>query len=130
MTFPLPGANWTYLHVPRLQATTGISGFGLQDATPTLLQWTAPADGQLHRVTAIVDYLVTSAATGGQLSLQFTDPAGNFQSREFVAGGGGDGFATVFGPPCYLVQPGSTVYLVQAALTAGAATVWAELWGS
>lgn len=112
-----------------LLAATPVTGFALQDATPNLLTWTAPADGRLHRVFAIANYLVTSAATGGELLLQFTNPNGAFESVELVAGGGGTGFQTIF-PSYYLCQANETVYLTQTALTAGAATVWAELWGS
>jgi hypothetical protein len=129
VTFPLPGSNWTYLHVPVLKATTGLGGFALQNATPTVFQWTAPDDGKVHRITLIAQLDVASAETGGVVNLQFTDLQGNFQSRQAFAGGLGAGFTQGASPMSFLVEAGQTVFLAQSsALTAGAATVFAELW--
>lgn len=114
-----------------LAASTGPAGFALTAATPNVLTWTPPADGGLHRVLVIMDYIVTEAATGGQVDLGFTDPTGQFQNRELVAGGQPAGFAGPFAPGYYLVAGGQEVYLAQtSALTAGAVTVYAELWAS
>ena len=67
MTFPLPGANWSYLHSPRLVATTGVNGFMLQNATPNILSWTAPNDGNMHRLIVFATLHVTSSETGGKV---------------------------------------------------------------
>jgi hypothetical protein len=128
-SFPLPGANWSYLHVPTLKATTGAAGFALANATPTIFQWTAPNDGNVHRIMLIAQLNVTSAETGGVVNLQFTDLQGNFQSRQTFAGALGTGFTQGSSPMSFLVQAGQTVFLAQSsALTLGLATVFAELW--
>lgn len=115
----------------QLQATTGVNGFALINGTPTILSWTAPNDGQVHRVWLIAQENVTSPETGGQVNLNFRDLQGNAQSRQAIPGGAGNGFTGGFTPMAFLVQAGQTVSAVQGtALTAGAATVWAELWAS
>lgn len=113
-----------------LQATTGSSGFALQNGTPTILSWTAPADGQPHRVVLVTENIVTVAETGGQCSVNFTPPSGAAQSAVVYGGALGVGYR---GPnnTGFTVAPGTTVTFTQStALTAGAATVFAELWGS
>ena len=49
----------------QLVATTGVNGFALQNGTPTILTWTPPNDGQVHRVLLIAQENVTVAETGG-----------------------------------------------------------------
>jgi len=130
MTFPLPGANWGSLHGPRPLATTGLDGFALQNGTPNILTWDAPDDGKLHEVSVHGSVCVTSAETGGALTLYFTNPAG--LTTSFVVTGGGtatNGVALVDNS-AVMVLPGTTVTLSQTtALTAGEATVYATLWG-
>jgi hypothetical protein len=114
-----------------LIATTGVDGFALEDSTPTILSWTAPDDGDLHRffVTSVLH--VTSAETGGAIQLQWPLPDGTANTDSLYAGNLGAGIAV--GPAAGIfmqpIEPGGTVNLVQLnALTAGAATLWAELW--
>lgn len=113
-----------------LVATTGVAGFALQNATPNILSWTPPNDGNMHRVIVITNGLVSSAETGGQINLNFTDPGGNVRGRQVYAGGLAAGIL-VPALTQFLVQAGQAVTLVQqTALTLGAAEIWAELWGS
>jgi hypothetical protein len=113
-----------------LLATTGEAGFALQNATPTILTWTAPSDGQLHRVFVIGNAHVTSAETGGGVQLSFNLPDGLAATSQILnsglaAGNQNGNFQTK------TVGPGSTVSVSQSsALTAGAATFWGEIWGS
>jgi hypothetical protein len=116
--------------LPVLQATTGINGIALVNGTPNILTWTAPNDGQMHRVQLIAQVNVTSLETGGQVTLQFTDLTSTLQSRQMIAGGQAAGFSPLTSENAFLVKPGTTVFLTQTALTGGAATIWAELWGS
>lgn len=131
---PNQGPNPSEWIPPQLQcvATTGPTGFALQDATPTILSWTAPSDGNLHRVIIPSTLVVTSALTGGAI---VTNMGGN--ARQILAGGQGVGtwipgagagsnyVATV------VVLPGQTITLSQySAVTAGAATLYAEIWAS
>ncbi len=113
-----------------LLATTGPNGFALQNGTPTLLTWNAPADNQLHRVILVSGQNVSVAETGGAVGLAFTAPNGVGATVSVYAGGSGTGLsASVY--VGRLVAPGSVVSLQQtAALTLGAAVVWAEIWGS
>ena len=112
-----------------LQATTGVAGFALQNATPTIISWTAPNDGNLHRFIVICSLDVSSAETGGAVSLVCTPPGAGAQTTSLYAGGLGTGPA--YNTQERLVQPGTTVTVEQSsALTGGAATVWAEIWGS
>jgi hypothetical protein len=132
VTFPLPGANWTYLHDLRLVATTGVDGFALQNGTPTILSWTPPDDGNVHRVMCQVVLSVTSAETGGQVNLTTYTPdlAYSYVWTLLTAGFGAGAYVPGV-PPMVPVPPGQAVTIAQAtALTAGAATLWAEIWGS
>jgi hypothetical protein len=112
---------------------SGAAGFALQNATPNILTWTAPNDGQMHRVVVISEMNVTSAQTGGEVNLSFNEPDGTLRSRLLYSGGLAAGFVQPSGntPTLTLVAPGSVVILLQAtAQTAGTAVLWAELWGS
>lgn len=131
MNFPLPGANWTYLHTLTLKATTGAAGFALVNGTPDLVTWTAPDDGQLHRVTVYSSQLIGSSQTGGTVSVQATVPgAGSAHFSQVFPGGSGASAAGLIGTPyTAVVGPGSTVTVSQtSALTGGDGTVWAEIW--
>jgi hypothetical protein len=116
----------------QLLATTGPAGYALVNGTGAIISWTAPGDGNLHRIGYVTIMDVTSAQTGGAVQLQFTDPAGNANFHVIYAGalGTGDQFQS---PSFNLipVAPGTTVTIAQSsAQTAGAAKLWAELWGS
>ena len=106
------------------------AGFTLQNATPVILSWTAPADGQLHRVTIFGTLFAAAVETGGNINLVYTDPAGNPNSTPVWAGGlNGANAPTDKGVS---VKAGTTVTLQQiVALSAGGPSmVWAEIWGS
>lgn len=115
-------------------ATTGTAGFALTNGTPTIISWTAPNDGAMHMFVCISTVHVTSAETGGTIQVIYQSPISgvtNHFTQAFAGGLGtdtnGQTGTTVFA----LVQPGTTVTVQQtAALTAGAATVYAELWGN
>jgi hypothetical protein len=110
-------------------ADTGTAGFALQNATPAIQSWTAPNDGNAHSVQVIAQQHVTSAETGGVVQLSYTTPDGQNLSVNMFPGGGATGNAS--SSPARLVAPGSTVQVQQSsALTAGAATVWSQMWAS
>lgn len=117
-----------------LQATTGVNGFALTDSTPDILTWNVPDDGQLHRALAVFIMDVTTAQTGGGLNLLYTLPNGSAQTFGILAGSQGAGYnysnyGAVVVP--VFAKAGTAVTFAQAsAQTAGAAVVWAELWGS
>jgi hypothetical protein len=116
-----------------LLATTGVAGFTLVNATPAVLSWTAPNDGNLHRYQIFAQLAVTSDETGGELAIVFSAVNGTLETQQFAAANLTTG---VYGPGSFswltgLVEPGSTLTLEQfSALTGGAAVFWAELWGA
>jgi len=113
-----------------LQATTGTAGFALQDATPTILTWTAPNDGNMHRVMVFATVTVGSTETGGAIQLHFTLPDGSTGSLTLTAGGTATGHYGVNSPGVVTVEANTAVSVVQSsALTGGSATIFAELWG-
>lgn len=123
--------------VPVLVATTATNnptGFPLQNATPTIISWTAPNDGQQHRAIVYLAQSVSSPETGGQVNVSTTLPDGTLSN---IAGalGAGHGTGAFIGGSSggyqLIVGAGKTVNITQAtALTAGASVVWAEIWGS
>lgn len=121
--------SWAPVAALQLLAGTGPGGFALQNGTPTIFQWTAPADNQLHRVLLIAAIRVTVTETGGQVNLTGTDPSTSTFSKSVLASGLGTGYQNA-SPLNFIIAAGSTVTLAQgAALTLGAATLYAELWG-
>lgn len=116
----------------QLQESTGLAGFALQNGTPTILSWTAPNDGQMHRVMVLATLDVSSAETGGAIGVTFTDPAGNALAGANVIGAGKGAGVVAPNPGVtgMLIKGGTTVSLVQStALTVGAAMLYGEIWG-
>lgn len=113
------------------QEATPAGGFVLQNATPSILSWTAPNDGQQHRVQLWGDVNVSVATTGGLIQIHMTDAGGTAGTLQMDAGThAGTGFF-VSSSRSLLVAPGSTITISQdSALTAGTAVFYAEIWGS
>lgn len=115
----------------KLQAQTPMGGVALINGTPSILQWTVPNDGQLHRFTYFSAMTISSPETGGTVNVLFTAPDGSAQAFTVFSGGQGSGqnFSQTF--VGFMCKGGTTVTIIQiAALTAGAAIMWAEIWGS
>jgi hypothetical protein len=113
-----------------LVASTGPGGFALQNGTPNILTWTPPADGQLHQFQLFGELIVASTATGGALSVAFTDPGGAGRTPSVLAGSQGAGFHALTAQQL-TCEAGQQVALTQSsALTGGAATLWATLWAA
>jgi hypothetical protein len=112
-----------------LLATTGINGHALVNGTGTIISWTAPNDGQLHRVMVACQAFGASAI-GGETAFSFTDPAGHASGAQLLTSAGPSGIA--YAQPWFIfVEANTTVTVTQfTALTGGSATVWPELWGS
>lgn len=115
----------------QLQATTPVGGFALVNGTPDILVWTAPNDGKLHRALVLAQLQVTVNETGGQVNIVGATPVINaavlFANGSVVGGYSGQagGYIVV------TLQPGQTIRVAQAiALTAGAAVLFGEIWGS
>lgn len=130
MSFPpVPGADG-FLYALKLRAATGLDGYTLADGTGDIISWTAPDDGRPHRVTTMASLDVTSDETGGNIRVGWTYPDGDGDALLLCDGGQTAGNNEV-AEWSRIIKPGSTVTISQSvALTAGAATVWAEIWGS
>lgn len=121
---------WGLESMLQLQDSTGIDGFTLQDATPVILSWTAPDDGQLHRAIVFGSIDIASTATGGSVNVSGQAPDGSQVSEVMFSSGLTAGLHWPNFPYPVIVGAGTTVTLVQSgALTAGAAVLWAEIWG-
>jgi hypothetical protein len=109
-----------------LVASTGLSGFALQNGTPSIISWTAPADGQMHRFMLTEVVHVTSSETGGATQAAWTAPDGTATSTALNSGTHTNGVFSV--SQVKMIAPGSTViYQQSSALTAGAAIAYAEI---
>ena len=116
-------------------ATTGAGGFALENGTPTILEWTAPDDGELHAVIVQARLVVTSAETGGQVLIAFdgggVSGGGDYHLSDGTQGTGDYVNGSNTGEASLPVHPGEKVTVLQAtALTAGAAILYAEIWAS
>jgi hypothetical protein len=112
-------------------ATTPAAGFSLVNGTPNILTWTAPADGQLHQVVVISSMDVTTATTGGAILATITMPDGTQGFITLQAGTQPAGYNYNSSIGQAIVEAGSTVTVSQSsAMTAGAAKVWARIFGS
>ncbi len=121
--------TWAPAAALQLVAATPAAGFALQNGTPTILTWVVPNDGALHTLNIVMTLHVTSLETGGQITVTTTDPSGTAANPVAFAGGAAAGST----PQQYqrLLQAGSTVTLAQtSALTAGAASIWAQIWAA
>ena len=114
-------------------ATTGPNGFALQNGTPTILSWTAPNDGALHDVLIMATEEITVALTGGIVAAGWNTT--NYFTRVFdntavdVYPGPFNSLGRA--PICFSVLPGGQALLFQySAVTAGAATIYADMWAA
>jgi hypothetical protein len=114
------------------QAATPAAGFALVNATPTILTWTAPNDGLLHRFQVFAAENVTVGQTGGQVSVTYTLPDGTTSSVHALFGGGQTPGDNTPGQDFSItIKAGGTVTIAQTqAMSVGTAVVWAEIWGS
>lgn len=130
VTAPVAGSQITQATSVQKLAATPLSGVPLTNGTQTIFTWTAPNDGNMHRVALYQVSYCSSAATGGGISLNWTLPDGTHTIGKSYTGGYGAGTGNNLEGQGGLVAPGTTVTFSQTtALTAGAATIWAELWG-
>ena len=117
-----------------LKTATPNAGFALQNATPSILSWTAPNDGNIHQVIIPSILSVTVLEVGGQVNVTYTDLGGNVENLVMYGSALGVGSQTPNNAIVrflLLLPPGNTVTIAQAAaLTSGAASLWAQIWAS
>jgi len=113
-------------------ASTGLNGYTLQNASSVpIISCIVPNDGNLHRFIVFAALHVTSAETGGQITVTYTLPDGTVPSHTLFAAGLGLGDAVPALPYMITVKPGTIISIQQlTALTVGASLMWVEIWGS
>ena len=113
----------------RLQASTATAGYTLVNSTGTVITWTAPNDGLLHTVMVAASLHVTTNETGGTIQVAWTEPGGVGNAVTLASGAqAANNDAT--NPVMIVVKANTAVNVNQSsALTAGAATLWAQIWG-
>lgn len=116
-----------------LQGTTGVGGYTLVNGTGTVFTYTTPNDGLMHRILTFANKVVGSTETGGAIWVTFTPMSGAGTHVQIFNGGAAGGFQTI-GNGAFitlLVAANTAVAITQnTALTGGASTLWAEIWGS
>lgn len=118
-----------------LQATTGNTGYTLVNSTGTVITYTTPNDGNVHRVILYALIHVSSNETGGQITITYTGPQAGatvHTTTVFAAALSSDTAGQPAASPIQvIVGPNTAVSVLQAtALSGGAAVAWCELWGS
>ena len=128
-TYPNPGLAAAAGIVK--QAATAAAGYTLINGTGTVISWTAPSDGALHRFIIYATLYVTSAETGGEIEFTYTAPNGTNVTLELFSPNQGAGNVPPDNASLFVMEAGGTVSVNQTGgLSAGAATLWAEIWGS
>lgn len=110
-----------------IAASTPAAGYTVINGTGPIpgLTWTAPTDGQQHRVLLIASLSVATTEVGGQMRMAVTLPNGSTFNQNFLNSQVAGNYSVSFTAQ---VQAGSTVTVSQnTALTGGAAVLWADL---
>jgi hypothetical protein len=113
------------------QATTPVGGVPLINGTQIVLTWNVPNDGKLHYLQVFASMTITTATTGGWIGLYFTAPDNSAAEYDILSGTQAVGFNESIQSFPFICRAGTTVTVRQeTAMTAGAATLWASIWGS
>jgi hypothetical protein len=115
---------------PTLQrkAATPAGGFALQNGTPTILTWTAPADGNDHPFTIFFRCIVSVQEVGGHVGFTFGSTGNGINLN---SGGEGAGDHENESDSDYIAFSGETITVSQlTALTGGAAVVHCAIYAS
>jgi hypothetical protein len=112
-------------------ADSGDAGFALQNATPTIISWTVPNDGNLHAFEVCGAVVVSSAETGGAIQVNYQPPTSGVHTATLDAGGHGSAGTSGFTQSGGVAAPGSVVSITQnTALTGGAAVTFCQIYGN
>ena len=123
--------NLTLLAGMSLVAATPVAGYTLVNGTGTIISWTPPNDGLLHRAVCVNTLDVTSGETGGLIQVTFKAPDGTSSTQQLQAAGQTTGIHAGSLNLPGIVQAGQAVTVAQnSALSGGAAVFWCEIWGS
>lgn len=123
---------WAASPSPAKAATT-TSGYVLVNSTGNVISWTTPNDSAQHAALVFAQKIVTSNETGGAIQIQYTDPGGNSRAFNLFPGGQTNGDQQPGSPAVLFVlaAPNTAVTIAQtSALSVGASTLWAALWGA
>ncbi len=111
--------------------TAGVAGFELQNGTPNILTWTAPADGKSHLVIVVVsnENQGAAAAVGGAIGWTATNPGGGTTAAVQLLAGNPAAGGSHHQIDAAIVGSGTTVTIAQnSALTNGEPVFcWAKI---
>jgi len=113
-------------------AATPAAGYTMVNGTGTIISWTAPNDGNNHRVHLFASLSVTVTEVGGAITCSFTAPDGTSTSHTVYAAAQVATDVIVQGSPFSMVIKANTTFTLtqNTALTSGASVLFAEIWGS
>ena len=121
----LTGAAVTGLPIT---AETSATGVALINGTQTILTATVPNDGKVHQLAPNVIKTVTTALTGGTVTMSWTNAAGVVSSYKMTGTAVSGYYLSPASTVNTTLKPGTTVTLKQTtAMTAGAAKVYAKI---
>jgi trimeric autotransporter adhesin len=111
-------------------ATTGLTGVALVNGTGNLsgMTWTAPNDGNLHRVLLLATTVASGSPSGGIIQASYTDPSNTARASQgaFATQASGYNYPSQF---VWMIYPNTTFLLKQTSpLTAGSATLYGDIW--
>jgi hypothetical protein len=115
-----------------LITATSLAGYALVNGTGTIISWAVPNDGKLHRFMVFASMDIATTETGGTIAVVFTSPGNSPVTYGIMSPGQAAGwnFSIASFPPTF-AKAGTTVSVSQStALTAGSATMQAEIWGA
>ena len=113
-----------------MAAATATAGYALVNGTGNIISWTTPNDGNLHPFDVFSVMDCTSTETGGGIVVTFTLPDSTAATLTLYAAGKSAG---VVAPNFVqaIAKANTAVTITQSsALTGGASTMWAEIWGA
>ena len=121
----LTGAAVTGLPIT---AETSATGVALINGTQTILSVAVPNDGKVHQLLPGALKTVTSALSGGTVTVSWTNPAGTVSNLKMTGTAIGQYYMSFASSANLLLKPGTTVTVSQTtAATAGAAKVYARI---
>lgn len=116
-----------------LLATTGTAGYTLLSSgsvPATILTWTTPNDGLMHRVLVYAMQHISSSETLGAIDVSFTAPDGTSDTTFLIQTGLSSGYKNALSPFFVDGNGGTITVIQQSLLTGGAGVLWCEMWGS
>lgn len=113
----------------QLLASTGAAGFALVNGVPGILSVVFPLDGNLHRFIVFAYLAITTLEVGGAINVNLSGGGGFPASLYPGAQAAGLRVNSLSGLAVASGGANSVTVQQASALTGGAATLFAEIWG-